>query len=206
MHYQETIKTKRGEAAEKQEKQASLDAFEDLATSIKTLLDSLETTGVKKLDKEYIQAVKRLETIYKGISAIIVTSDQDIKKALRTLTIAFNNLDVRPVVNVPQPQVTVQEREIDFKPLISELNKTGKSGKTLLTLADYKAQDISDLDPSVQYVGFVNPLGGWYIIENNLLENSLRYKFGKKGYRKAWEKPQDHRYRLLNEALNEVQA
>lgn len=206
MDYQETIKSKRGEAAEKQEKQASLDAFEGLATSIKTLLDSLETTGVKKLDKEYIQSVKRLETIYKGISAIKVTSDQDIKKALRSLTIAFNNLDIRPVVNVPQPKVVVQEREIDLKPLINEINKGGKPGKTLLTLSDYKAQDINDLDPSIQYVGFVNPMGGWYIIENNLLENSLRYKFGRKNYKKAWEKPQEHQYKLLNEALNEVQA
>lgn len=143
--YQDSINQKRAEATEKQEKQASIDAIQDLSKSIKTLLDSLETTGVKKLDKEYIQSVKRLETVLSAISTVKITSDQDIKGALRALAVALNNLDVKPTVNVAPAKVTVNERKIDFSPVIKALDKIKQSAPVVNV-------DIGTLDESIKDV------------------------------------------------------
>lgn len=143
--YQDSINQKRAEATEKQEKQASIDAIENLSKSIKTLLDSLETTGVKKLDKEYIDSVKRLESVLSTISSIKVTSDNDIKKALRSLAIAFNNLDVKPTVEVQPAEVVVHERKIDFTPVIKALDKIKQSAPVVNV-------DIATLDESIKEV------------------------------------------------------
>lgn len=144
-NYQESIKSKRTEAVEKQEKQAYVGAIAELSTSIKTLLDSLETTKAKKLDKEYVQAIKRLETVYKGISSIRVTSDNDIKRAIRALTVVLGNLDPKPVVNVAPPTVNVQERELDFKPLIKALDKFKPSAPVV-------NMDVSELEKGISGV------------------------------------------------------
>lgn len=202
--YLSKIKAGREESSRKKEDDEKLEAFTSLATEIRTLLGSLEKTGAKKLDKSLVDAIAKLDTIAKSMKEVRVTSDSDIKNALIIMARAIQGIEIKPVVNVPQAKVEVKEREIDFTPLIKKINKADNPQKTLLTLADYKAQDINEDDPNIQYIGFVNPRGGWYIIENNTLDNSLRYKFGKDKYPKAWRKPAEHKFKLLNEALNEV--
>lgn len=200
MDYLKTLDKKKLDQSEAKDKAVSLKALNDLGEDIRTLLSSLEKTGAKTLDKDFVAAVKGLEKVAKSLSSIKVTSDEDIKQAIIGLTHVLANLDVKPQVHVAPAKVTVNEREIDFKPLIKEINKPVKTS----SLSEYKAQDINDEDPSIQYIGFVNPQGSWYIIENNLLDSSLRYKFGKSGYSTAWQKPQQHKYRLLNEAYSEI--
>lgn len=204
MNYLEKVSEKRADKQSNQHKQAVLNAFTGLSKDIRTLLDSLETTGAKKLDKDFIDAVKGLEKVVGSLQSVKITSDDDIKTALARLDTAFSNLNVRPVVNIPAPKVEVKEREIDFKPLIDKLNTPVKVQSETV---DYRAQDLDEnSDPNIQYVGFVNANGGWYIIENDTLQATLRYKFGKRGYSKGWESRTGHSYKLYNEALSEVQA
>lgn len=121
--YLDSIKTKRDEASTASEKEAFAKSFSKLATSVNELLSSLETAGTKKLDKDFIKAVKSLEKVSQSISDVKVSSDKDLKRAIRTLSIVLNNLDLKPTVKVAAPQVNVQEREIDFTPVIKALDK-----------------------------------------------------------------------------------
>lgn len=201
--YLDSINQKKIEQSETRYKKDSLKSFDTLSTRIETLLSSLEKTGTKKLDKDFVSAVKGLEKVSKSLQNIRVRSDSEIREALHALAYVLANLDIKPTVNVAAPKVEVKERDIDFKPLLDKLNTPYKAPDTL---ADYKAQDIIETDPNTQYIGFVNPTGRWYIIENNMLDGSLRYKFGKSGYANAWSTPTKHNYRRLNEAFNEVSA
>lgn len=204
MKYLDKVNEKKAHSKEQEHKQAVLGAFNGLSKEIRDLLSSLEKTSAKTVDKDFVASVKSLGEVAKKLDSIKVTSDSDIKQALQALASAFSRLDIRPVVNVPAPKVEITEREIDFQPLIDKLATPVKvqSGVT-----DYRAQDLDELsDPNIQYVGFVNEKGGWYIIENDTLQATLRYKFGKRGYTKGWENRTKHAYKLYNEALGEVSA
>lgn len=121
--YLDELGRKKQEQAESKFKQDSLASFDNLATQVSTLLDSLDKTGVKRLDKEYIKAVKSLEKVLSAIKEVRVTADQDIKDAITGLAYVLANLDIKPTVNVPAPRVEVNERTIDFKPLIDAVKK-----------------------------------------------------------------------------------
>lgn len=203
MKYLETVGQKRAERQEQKHKQAALDAFNGLSKDIRDLLSSLEKTGAKTLDKDFVASVKALGEVAKKLERVKVESSEDIKQGLRDLAVAFSNLNVRPVVNIPAPKVEVHEREIDFKPLLDKLNTPVKVQEKV---TEFKAQDLDDeeTNQNIQYLGAVDPSGKWYIIENDLLMNTLRYKFGKKGYSKGWGDRAKHAYKLYNEAVNEI--
>lgn len=152
--FTESVSQKRKEQEEESHKRDSLEVFEHFTGSMKTLLDTLETTGAKKLDKEYIAAVKRLEDVYKGISSIKVTSDQDIKRALYSLALTLQNLDVKPTVNVT-PSVTVEEREIDFKPIIDALNKLKPAKQAPVNIDMSRVEDaVNDVKAAISGLEF----------------------------------------------------
>lgn len=203
MNYLDGVNEKKAHSQEQQHKQAVLDAFNGLSKEIRDLLASLEKTSAKTVDKDFVASVKSLGEVARKLENVRVTSDGDIKQALNALAAAFSRLDVRPVVNVPAPKVEITEREIDFKPLLDKLNTPVKVQDKV---TDYKAQDLDDEESNqnIQYLGFVDPTGRWYIIENDLLMNTLRYKFGKRGYSKGWSGRAKHAYKLYNEAVNEI--
>lgn len=145
MSYLEAVKTKRDTEALNSDKEASLRAFNTLASEIRTLLSSLEKTGAKRLDKDFVSAVKSLEKVAGSIEDVKITNDRGIQDALDTLSIVLRTLDVKPVVNVPQAKVEVNEREIDFKPLITALQK-------LEAKAPQVNVDTSDVKESVDKV------------------------------------------------------
>jgi len=105
------------------------------------------------------------------------------------------------------PSITVSPSKLDLSGLEKTLKEALQTPEAEgVDLDDFKAHDIDDTDPNIQYIGFVNESGNWYIMENNSLENSLRYKFGKSRYSAAWPKAATFGYRILSEAVNEVQA
>lgn len=182
----------------------------DLGDKMAELGDKLNET-VKQLDsrkvnEQQLTALKSLQstldTYRNGISADIQTSHEAFAKVLT----ALSAIDRAPVFNVPEPKVMIQEREVDLSPLqdtIKEYFKTPEVDK--IDLDNYRAQDIANSE-NMQYVGFVNPDGGWYIIENDTKGNSLRYVFGLGGYKKAFKAAAGYKYLLLNEAIDALTA
>ena len=72
-------------------------------------------------------------------------------------------------------------------------------------LDDFRPQDIKD-DGDTQYIGFENPDGKWYIIENDTKSSSMRYVFGVKNYKSSFKKAGTWEYKTLSEAIRALQA
>jgi hypothetical protein len=196
------IKEKRLSQADSKEKKALVDSLESVGSDVRELLASLETSGTKKLDKQVVDAISTLGSIVGAIKLVRISNDSETKQALADISNILKGINFSPVINVSAPKVTVQERDIDFNPLINALNKEVPSDDD--PLSGYKAQDINNDDPNIQYVGFVNSAGEWYIIENS--DSSLRYKFGKSKYLSAFKDCAKQSYKLYSEAINEVKA
>lgn len=143
--YLSKIKAGREESSRKKEDDEKLEAFTSLATEIRTLLGSLEKTGAKKLDKSLVDAISKLDTIAKSMKEVRVTSDSDIKNALVIMARAIQGIEIKPVVNVPQTKVEVNEKEVDLKPLLEAIKK-------LKTKAPVVNVDLEALKKDVQSV------------------------------------------------------
>jgi hypothetical protein len=92
-----------------------------LAEKVHALVSEWESRGVKQLDDTLKSRVSDLDNVLKKIQNIKVESDKDAVQAVSKLTQAISELDVKPVVNLPAPNVTVNERSIDFAPLLDTL-------------------------------------------------------------------------------------
>lgn len=121
--YQDEIKAKRQTQSDKQNQERSVKTIWALSREIRLLLNSLEKTGAKKLDKDFIKAVASLRQVAEAMANIKVTSDEDLKAGLQVLIDTVASIDVKPVVNVEPAQVNVQERKLDLKPIIRAIEK-----------------------------------------------------------------------------------
>lgn len=178
--------------------------------SIKELSDKLmEKLNDSSMDvathKQLAELQFAIQTLDKSRQGDGTSMASAVKKVQSTL----DALDINPVVNIPAPKVTVQAPKIDLGPLQDTLKEylapAYDDGPEKLDLTCYKAQDLKN-SGDIQYVGFVNPEGNWYILENNVRENSLRYVFGNQGYQKAFDNAGQYEYSLLNEAINALTA
>jgi hypothetical protein len=182
----------------------------DSAAYVGDAIDKLGETILSKLaddtsDKATKEQLGKLQTAINQLNTARSSDVTLLQASFKQLHQAIADMEVNPVVNIDPPQVTVNAPKVDFKPLqdtIKQYFATPVSEtEDTLDLDDYKAQDITE-DGNIQYVGFVSPSGAWYIIENNISENSMRYVFGSKGYAKAFKKAPTYQYYLLNEAIN----
>lgn len=177
--------------------------------------DSIEKLGERltaKLDDD--TADKATKASLQELHGLLV----DLMKQLRSLDTAqqltklqqtVDNLEVNPMVNVPAPKVTVQSPKLDIAPLQATLEKylaPGDEAPSPIDLDEYRAQDIDNSNSDRQYIGFLHPNGGWYIIENDIPNNQLRYVFGTDGYAKAFAKAATYDYSLLNEAIDAISS
>lgn len=167
------------------------DSIKELSDKVLTKLDD------KTTDTDMQNSLLELKDLLTSMQKDSKVSNPAFSK----LQNSIDNLEVNPVVNVAAPKVTVQPTPVDFKPLQDSLKEYMDSDSDTLDLSCYRAQDLLN-SGDTQYVGFVNPQGNWYIIENLTKQNSLRYVFGNTDYTKAWEDAPSHVYSLLNEAIN----
>lgn len=172
----------------------------EVASNLVDLLKSIKeaSENVKQNDTSEIKDVFRtIADTLRELPQQVAETDksENLIPYLETLTKAVLSIDVSPSVTVSP--------NVDFKPVIKAI----KDSKVEIgddRLEAYKAQDIDSTDPNRQYVGFIKPDGGWYIIENDMANNSLRYVFGKSGYIQAMKSPAKLNYRLYSEAVNEA--
>lgn len=176
---------------------------------LKTNSDLLSTAKKPKSTDE-LSALKALKS---SVDSFISTSKTDSKsgtdtltKALASLEKAIKGIDVSPVVNIPETKLTVPK--VDLKPLQKTLEShfAQPMPESGTKLDDFKAHDIRDSGKDTQYIGFLHPSSAWYIIENRVKDNSLRYVFGKGDYAKAFQSAGQYQYQLLDEAINALQT
>jgi hypothetical protein len=175
------------------------DKVADLGEKIINVLNAFknDTTATDKLVK--------ISEDFKKLNIFVTKSagDQAVKveKALNQIAGAIKSVKMP---DIPAPVVKVEERELDFTPLHNAMREmmATREGDKGMSLDNYRAQDINNSEKEVQYIGFLNPSGEWYIVENRVKENTLRYIFGTGGYAKAFAKAARFEYKLLDEAVN----
>lgn len=178
-----------------------VDHFAKFNENIKVLLTGKHA---ESLSKEQVTTLKSVgQTIEKLTSKPEPKVFNEILKALK----ALKPLPIpAPIVNVPEPKVVVKETKQDFTPVVKAIKDlkltVPEQPEAPLKLDDFKAQDILDSGKDKQYIGFVHPTGTWYIIENFVNENKLRYLFGRGNYASAFKEAPTYQYSLLDEAYN----
>lgn len=173
------------------------DRMGEVAALLKQLVDSNDDVETVTAVKE---VVARLNVLNSSVSAL--SDDTMLAHAMESLEAAINGINVQPVVNVAPAEVTMPT--LDLTPISDALQAYAPVADTDYDLDCYRAMDLEEEEIGVQHVGFVNPDGGWYIIQNIEQDNTLRYKFGAAGYAEAWPLAPTFEYRRLDEAIREV--
>jgi hypothetical protein len=179
----------------------------DLSTKIDQSLKELDSS---EADNHILTSLEAIQGYLATLSKVEIASPLDYTKSFNAVTKAISNIQVNPTVTIPEPVVNVaapvvnvKEPKLDLKPLQASIdkfmNKPVEPEK--FSLEAYMAQDIID-SGNLQYIGFLKPDGGWYIIENDIKGNSLRYVFGHTGYQEAFSQAASYEYMLLNEAID----
>lgn len=208
----DTIRSKRESVKSQAEAQANIDAL------VKKLAIALKTPIAKE---EYGPFIAKIAQIGKEIAKTLEEYRNDTKNADKLAEIA-EELQKLSIYNVKSNR----EQGEEIKAVFEEIKKSLKSFKIDLpeadfspikeaieslklekgiSLEDYRAHDILNSGDK-QYIGFQNPAGNWYIMENDTKNNKLRYVFGRGGYSQAFKKAGSYEYELLSEAINALSA
>lgn len=170
------------------------------AIELQPLITQLEKVATK-LD----ELPSRLPKVPEQKTNMTVTNFSELQKDLKAVSDAIKKIPapiVEPKINVPAPVVNIPE--VDFTP-VTDAIKEAATQEEKVEYKDFIAQDIDSQDV-MQYVGLIHPDGYWGLIENDLENDSMRFVFGKGDYSKAWEDRVGKSYKLLDEALNEINA
>lgn len=116
--------------------------------------------------------------------SMIVSNQPSFKNDANRIIQAINGLELK--VELPEEKEKEEKEEDD------------------VNLMCYKVSDAAEPVTGYQYFGFINKDGGWYILFNDAVESSVRYKFGKEDYTSGWDRREEFDYKLLNEAYDEI--
>lgn len=94
-------------------------------------------SSVEKLN----EALKKLDNLNLNLK-----TDNELKTALSDLGRAVSSIEVKPIINVPEPAVTVNEKGVDLSPIIDQL----KSLEKALKAAKTPTQDNSSLEVAIR--------------------------------------------------------
>lgn len=181
----------------------------DLGEHISKLGNKIvEVLEAVKDDKSTVEQIGHITKLMGEFRSLVDTVQQSNTEQADRIISAVNDLkaiisDQKPIV-VPAPNVRLTEKVTDFSPLIKELKTIfapAKVAKQGINLNEYRAIDLDNASDGVQYVGFQDSRGNWYILQNDDRNNTIRYYFGKESYAQAWDEKYGHNYKTLSEAM-----
>lgn len=183
------------------------DLGDKLKEGLKGLESAVSAIDPKDLNQSQLETLREVKTVLDSVKFFLQVSNQNAEKQNKDIISAIRSLEMSPVVNLPEPKVTVNPNKIDFSPIVDALvdNKQEIVFPSAVVdrfdLSRYKAHDIKETD-NCQYVGFVNPESDWYIVENDLNSNRMRYVFGSGGYSKHFASASTFKYQIIDKAIN----
>lgn len=186
------------------------DLGDKIAELTTKLVDAVKSCDNTEVSTGQLSKLSDIQQALQDLSRVIAASartDGDVVTAIK-------NLKLSPNITVPKPEVQVTVPKIDWEPLqrtiqtaFEAMPRETEEVNDVYDLSRYRAMDIQDNDDrTIQYIGFVNPEGNWYIIENNVNGNQLRYVFGVDDYGSHFAKASTFQYQLLNGAIDALQA
>ena len=176
---------------------------------IKKVINTIEGMTVptkQEQSKQTVSLVPQLKEIAVILQGILSVSGKE--------PIVQNHFDVsRLVKSIEGVNLTIANQTIEnmknnkFKEVITSLNKMSEKLEPKeegLHLECYRVSDSKEPVTGIQYFGFVDAEGKWYILYNDATEGTVRYKFGVDNYTSAWKDCDKYDYKLLNEAIDEI--
>lgn len=185
----------------------------NLDDKIKSLTAGI-TSEISKLDSgeqdgQILAELKQLNQVLVDTQDDGISDHQVLITTIKQLIAATNAIKVAPVIKVTPTPVTIETSMLDLQPLQDTLKQyldtkqeyePPEPGEKAIDLSEFRAQDIND-GKDKQYVGFMHPNGNWYILENNIQLNTLRYLFGQTNYSETFASASTYEYQLLDEAI-----
>lgn len=168
---------------------------QEVVNAVKGLEQALKPTQADNSD--IVKAVKSLASKIEAIPAtesVEVSNLAELKSSisgdLKALLEAIKSLEVSPQITLPAPVVTVQKP--DLKAISTGLDKIYEGVKEFHVpafqvdtdpLINFLPVDIDDAG-LVQYFGYVNSIGGWYIrkFDTSTSPKTIRFAFGSGTY------------------------
>lgn len=183
------------EALENDDAQMSIEQHQELLEAVQALKTAID------------ESVEASRTQAEAIQDSFTEATERLAEALSPDEVADTLEKIEKYLRVPQkaPQVSVTERELDLKPILQAIKKLAPPDNKF-ELSRYRAQDIDNDEDWRQFIGFVSSDGMWYILENNITGNNMRYVFGSGDYLEAWNSRRDFEYKVLSEAIDEVRT
>lgn len=178
------------------------DNISSLTQKTDELRQRVQDEGLTKVTKQLVQLTIQLQNLSKTLGTTKIDVGSALQKTISDLSKKIGDIDFNPTVNVSAPKINIPG--VDLSGLQSTLEAYVPKESTVLDLNEYRAQDLDQMEPGVQYVGFINQDGNWYIIKNVEQDNTLRYAFGNDAYADFWPIASTLVYTRLNEALHEV--
>lgn len=167
----------------------------------KELLEAVNTLkdAISEVTTSGQEQTKSLQQTFEDVLEAISTSQsQVIEEQTQTLQRLVDFLKHPP--KIPVPSVTVNERELDLKPIQKAIKDAMKPMTRRFSLSDYRAHDLNNSPDNMQYIGFQDEDGEWYIMQHDPENNRDRFYFGNDGYDIAWDERITHDYKNLSEA------
>lgn len=184
----------------------------DLGDKLKGMVEdfaaAVQATDTTSLSREQVAELKILQSGIKELKSAVLGKKADNGDIVRAIQALDLNV-AAPIVNVPEQKAPiVKVAAPDLRPLQDTIERHFPIPEPMeqkLDLSSYRAHDITESGDK-QYIGFVNPDGAWYIIENDMKQNAMRYLFGGSKYAKAFKKAATYQYYTLDEAISSATA
>lgn len=185
MSYLDTIREKRDVQAVKNEVQPVVIQNADYikAGEVRALLSEL-------------QAIRRE---FSAIKAALAKPSAEPEKLAPHFTALGDRLtkvlseQKQPIVQAPEVKLT--EKTVDMANVeklltnLIDLNQPKNAPANAPESTDYskcRACDLDNAPDGIQYIGFMDHAGNWYIIQNDSKNNTVRYHYGSGDYLAAW--------------------
>lgn len=215
MTYIELIKDKRATNAEQKQLQGSMVELVKLLSEANSQAPKDFTDKVDQLSKNILSALSafkddktvsnQIDTLSSEFKQIAILLSKYNKDNTASLTDALDKM-ADSIQTIKDTPVIIKGSDINIAPLEKAITQAISSidNSQPLILDNFRPHDQRD-DGDMQYFGFVNPEGKWYILENDVKGNSFRYVFGNKNYKSSFRKAASWEYKLLSEAINAIQ-
>lgn len=181
--------------------------LKSLCKEMSVLSGKFKEVGFEPVSKTMSQLIDKLNELPSKISDMSVKLEKsgNEEKLLKDIAKSIDNLKLDPKIDVKVPKVTVPSIDTSgIERVLSE--KLEKEEVEELDLMDYRPVVIDDESDVAQYIGFLSPNGAWYIVYNDYSNKEMLYAFGNKNFVDGWGRHPELDYKMLDEAVSEVQA